>query len=322
MAAATNFIKTRVQVCNYCSSSNADVVARGVDFEYETCANEFSFVRCNACGHLYLNPVPDPCELDIIYPATYGNFERGRNTALTFRVKNWLDRRYLRKMTEGLYVDRILDVGCADGRMLNLCREVFPRASCLEGIEFSRKTAELAVERGFTVHIGSIDQLELKEQYYDLVFLQQVIEHVFDPTAVVEKLYRSVREGGRVCFEMPTSEAIDRGFGGKRYWGGYHFPRHFNIFSESNFGVICERAGFTVVRVAYRFQPVHWVWTVHHWMKEKGFPRWIYERFDIKNAILIAAGTICEACAKLISGKAANMQIVVEKRRPDLNSGN
>lgn len=309
------FIQTREQACNFCSATDTDVIARGVDFEYETCANEFTFVRCRSCGHLYLNPLPDPCELDVIYPATYGNFEKARNTALTFKIKNWLDRKYLRKMTKGMHIERILDIGCADGRMLALCQEAFPDAQCLEGIEFSRKTAELAIERGYTVHIGSIDQLDLKQNYYDLIFLQQVIEHVFDPTAVVNKLYHSLREGGRVCFEMPTSDAIDRYFGGKRYWGGYHFPRHFNIFSERNFCTVCERAGFAVVSVAYRFQPVHWVWTVHHWLKEKGVSPRIYNLFNIKNTVLMACGTILEALVKLVSGKSANMQIVVEKKK-------
>ena len=314
MTAVKIRIPTHDQVCNFCSANDAEVIARGMDFEYETCANEFTYVRCKSCGHLYLNPLPDPATLDIIYPANYGNFEENRNTVFTFKVKNWLDRRYLRKLTKGLHVERILDIGCADGRMLALCRDALPDVQCLEGIEFSRNSAKQAMERGFTVHVGSADQLKLPDNYFDLIFLQQVIEHVFDPTALVQKLYHSLRENGRVCFEMPTSEAIDRYFGGKRYWGGYHFPRHFNIFSERNFCTICERAGFTVISVAYRYQPVHWVWTVHHWLKEKGVSPVICEWFNIKNTWLMAIGTVMEALAKLVSGKAANMQIIVEKK--------
>jgi SAM-dependent methyltransferase len=312
--ARKRYIETREQPCNACSANAPQVIARGVDFEYDTCANEFCFVRCGSCGHLYLNPMPEPYELGVIYPPTYGNYEGGRDAALTFKVKNWLDRRYIRKLTEGMSVDRILDVGCADGRMLDLCRRAFPNASCIEGVEFSPEAAQNARRRGYTVHVGNIDDLELKEDHYDLVFLQQVIEHVFDPTAVIHKLHRAVRDGGRVCFETPTSEAIDRRFGEKRYWGGYHFPRHFNIFDERNFGAICERAGFAVLGVAYRFQPVHWVWTVHHWLKEKGAPPALYDLFNIKNSFMIAIGTVCEALSKMLSGRASNMQVLVEKR--------
>lgn len=306
-------IVTREQPCNFCKASNGEIIAQGVDFEYDSCGNEFFFVRCKTCGHHYLNPQPDPSALEIIYPPHYGNFERARSMAITFKVKNWLDRRYLRKITAGKCIERILDVGCADGRMLALCQDVIPGVNILEGVEFSHRSAALAQERGFTVLVGSVDHVELKKNYYDLIFLQQVIEHVYDPTAVVYKLYHSLRPGGRICFEMPTSEAIDRGFGGRRYWGGYHFPRHFNIFSEAHFCLICQNAGFKIVSVSYRYQPVHWVWTVHHWLKENGYPVWIYKQFNIKNPFLMAIGTGCEAVAKLISGKAANMQVVVEK---------
>lgn len=310
---ADNLIRMQDRPCNCCGSTDRELIARGIDFEYETCANEFEFVRCRSCEHLYLNPLPDPSELPIIYPSNYGNYASEKNDALTYKVKNWLDRRYLRSLTEGMRVERVLDVGCADGRMLALCRETLPEVTDLEGIEFSPNVVERARAEGFTVHVGSIDDLDLPPDHYDLVFLQQVIEHVFDPTAVVRKLYRSLRTGGRVCFEMPTSEAIDRKFGEKRYWGGYHFPRHFNIFSEASFGRICERAGFRVVRVAYRLQPVHWAWTVHHWLKEKGAPSAVYRVFNIQNSFAIGWGTIMEGLALLATGRASNMQVLVEK---------
>jgi len=148
-----------------------------------------------------------------------------------------------------------------------------------------------------------------------------VIEHVFDPSAVVEKLHGALRAGGRVCFEMPTSEAIDRKFGEKRYWGGYHFPRHLNIFSAASFAAICERSGFRVVRVAYRLQPVHWAWTVHHWLKEKGAPPALYRLFNIQNAFAIGWGTVMESLALLTTGRASNMQIVVQKDDAEPRSG-
>jgi len=145
-------IRTRDQPCNCCGSAAREPIARGVDFEYATCANEFEFVRCADCGHLYLNPQPDPSELGVIYPPDYGNYASDKNEAFTYQVKNWLDRRYLRRLTRGMRVERILDVGCADGRLLGLCRETFARAERLEGIEFSPTVVERARAQGYVVH--------------------------------------------------------------------------------------------------------------------------------------------------------------------------
>ena len=57
--------------CNLCGSGRYSVIARGPDFEYSTVPDEFTVVKCNECGMVYLNPRPRPCELETIYPKSY-----------------------------------------------------------------------------------------------------------------------------------------------------------------------------------------------------------------------------------------------------------
>ena len=306
-------IQMQEQSCNACGADDAEVMGCGIDFEYSTCDNEFSYVACRQCGHWYLNPQPCPAELDVIYPANYGNYAADRDQALTFKVKTYLDKKQIAGLVKGCKVERILDVGCADGRLLNVCQELFPDATAIEGVEISETAAAVAQERGHTVYIGTIDSMDLKADYYDMIFLQQVIEHVYDPAAVVKKLYGALRSGGQVCIETPTSEALDCRLAKKRYWGGYHFPRHFNIFNQDTLGAICRQAGFEVVRTGYRSQPVHWAWTMHHWLMEKGVSPKIYEQFNIRNSAVLAAFTGVEILAKLFTRRTSNMQLLVRK---------
>lgn len=287
----------------------------GVDFEYGTCPDEFTFVRCRGCGHHYLRDVPVPAELGRIYPADYGNYEAGRSQALTFRVKAWLDRRWLRRLARLAPAPHsLLDVGCADGRTLDLCRATFPAIERLEGVEISEGAARAARDRGHRVSIGSIDDLELPEAAYDWIFLQQVIEHVYAPDRVCRRLARALRPGGLVVFETPTSDCLDFRLFRRRYWGGYHFPRHFNLFCERSLRALGEREGLEWVETGYRPQPIHWVWTAHHALRERGWPAAIHERFHIRNAPLMACCTGLELAAGLVSGRMSNLRLVM--RRP------
>src|SRR5258705_2011499 len=61
--------------CDLCGSeTSTTIVANGLGFEYATCPNSFSIVRCNECGLHYLNPRPEISTLNIIYPASYEPF--------------------------------------------------------------------------------------------------------------------------------------------------------------------------------------------------------------------------------------------------------
>src|SRR5438552_786916 len=67
-AARLTLVETR---CALCGANATEPEADGYDFEYNTASNPFRFVKCSACGHVYLNPRPSPSDLGVIYPSTY-----------------------------------------------------------------------------------------------------------------------------------------------------------------------------------------------------------------------------------------------------------
>lgn len=298
--------------CVVCGGTAAERVGAGVDFEYHTCSNEFEFVACDGCGHVYLRNRPAEAELSTIYPDSYGNYAEGRERALTFRVKNALDRRRVRQLGAGGAPARVLDVGCADGRMLDVCRAVFPEA-LLHGIEISEAAGGAAAGKGYAVRIGTIDDIEVAEASYDLVFLQQVIEHVQAPDRVLVKLAAGLAPGGRLVIDTPTTDCVDFSWFRRRYWGGYHIPRHFNLFSEGGLRRLCEAAGLRHVATRYTPQPIHWVWTLHHALADRGWPGWSHGWLNIENPLAIGLCTGVELVAGVFTRRMSNLQLVVER---------
>lgn len=309
-------LRTEEARCVVCASPEARPVGRGRDFEYASGPDEFDYVACAGCGHVYLRNRPVPEELPRIYPPEYGNYEAARSEALTFRVKAWLDARALRRLAaDAGGARRILDVGCADGRLLDVCRAALPAAEVLHGVEISERAAEGARAKGYAVSIGTIDEVELAQSGYDLVFLQQVIEHVYAPDRVLEKLAGALAPGGLLVLDTPTPECLDYRLFHRRYWGGYHIPRHFNVFSERSLLTLCTKAGLAPVRTRYTPQPIHWAWSFRHLLAEKGAPRFTRAWLHLQNPVAMGLFTLVELAAGAATGRMSNLQLVVRRPR-------
>ena len=307
-------IRTRPSRCCVCGSDERVTVGRGIDFEYATCSNEWEFVRCAVCGHHYLFPFPDPSELGTIYPPDYANYSNSEKPSLAFRVKAMMEGRVLRKLAAGLPQGAAaLDVGCGDGRLLDGIARACPQVTELAGVEISDAAAEQARAKGYQVSVGSFEDLEPPHERYDLIFLIQVLEHLFEPVATLERLHELLSPGGTLLLETPSTDCADFRRYKDRYWGGYHIPRHLNLFTAEPLERLLRDRGFEVVSVGHKLQPVHWIWSLHHQYMERGYPSWWVDRFHLKNPLLLALFSAVEA-SRLALGKAtSNVQIVAKR---------
>jgi 2-polyprenyl-3-methyl-5-hydroxy-6-metoxy-1,4-benzoquinol methylase len=308
-------VETEEARCAVCGGAEARAVGRGPDFEYATCANEFEYAACTRCGHLYLRNRPVAAELSRIYPADYGNYEASRSASLTFRIKNRLDRRAVSRLARRApAMRRVLDVGCADGRLLDVCRAALPGAEALHGVEISEDAARGARSRGYDVTIGTIDEVDVPLDAYDLVFLQQVVEHVYAPDRVVAKLAKSLAPRGLLVIDTPSIEGLDFRLFKRRYWGGYHIPRHFNLFSERALRSLCDAAGLEHVETRYTPQPIHWAWSFRHWLADHGAPPWTWRWLNLRNAAAMGIFTLTEVASGLLTRRMSNLRVIA--RRP------
>lgn len=306
------FIKTEKQICQVCNNEQFLTVCVGKDFEYETCSNEFKYVECTKCSHIYLKNRPNKEELSTIYPKSYSNYQKSREHTIAFRMKKFLDKLSFKHVISKAHsLESILDVGCADGQVLDIFKE--KSVKNLEGVEIEKYAGQVAENKGYNVIYGSIDDIDIKKNNYDLIILQQVIEHVFSPYDVLKKLYDSLNYGGILTIETPTSECLDLKLFKSRYWGGFHIPRHFNIFNEKNMVIMLEQIGFKFIFSRYKPQPGHWIWSIHHLLSERPVFKKISSFFYMTNPILLVIFTILEIILKIFTGKTSNMQIVVQK---------
>ncbi|HEX2233190.1 MAG TPA: arginase family protein, partial [Thermoleophilaceae bacterium] len=153
--------------CVHCGAPGGRPLWTGREHEYDnTTRDDFTFVRCESCGLVRLDPRPDVSELGTIYPANYYAYnlvseEPATNPSATDRAKMRMYQRRLLSLLERLGKTgrvRILDVGCADGRLLDWYA-ASSAGDRLEthGIEMNEEAAAIARRRGHRVVAGRFE---------------------------------------------------------------------------------------------------------------------------------------------------------------------
>ena len=303
--------------CCVCHAQGGTTLARGWDFEYGTTREELPLLRCAGCGHVYLSPRPAESELATIYPPDYYSYDMERSiNPIALRAKRFLDRRKARALLRlaPTPAPRCLDVGCGDGRLLDLLAAAGVPPGNLHGVELSERAIARVRERGYHGHLGRIEEVDLPAGSFDFVTLFQVIEHVSDPEATLRALARLLAPGGVLVVETPNVRSLDARLFRRRYWGGYHFPRHWNLFDREGLARLGRGCGLEPVRLETFVCAVFWIYPFHHWLREKGLPRPIYRFFwPASNPLLLAAFTAVDMLLAPL-GLSANLRGVF--RRP------
>jgi SAM-dependent methyltransferase len=300
--------------CGLCGADDFAVEASGFDFEYATAANRFRFVRCAGCRHIYLNPRPSADDLGVIYPAHYYAYEeagRGLVAGLRRRWEGGKVRQYAEWIGAG--PRRILDVGCGNGRFLSLLREFGPREWSLVGIDFEADAARQCADAGFETHVGRIEDFDPGDELFDAMIMLQLIEHVDDPGAICERVFELLRPGGCFIIETPNLAGIDHRLFRRSWWGHYHFPRHWNLFSTPALRRLLEDRGFEIERCEYLISTSAWTISLHNYFLDRGWPDWFVRFFHFKNPLLLAIFVVVDSLRARLGQETSNQRIVARK---------
>lgn len=216
---------------------------------------QYSLRRCNTCDHVSTNPIPGPDILSEYYPAKYYSYAEPIDGGLSGRVKRWLfqvasdpvgkmARSFLGKHIAILPVrshsGSVLDMGCGSGKFLSFMKGVGWKTY---GTDISPQAVEVAKSRGHQVSCGDVRQAGFSDNFFDLITLNNVLEHVYDPIGTLQELHRILRPGGELIICVPNFDCYERQVFGE-HWNPLKIPVHFHHFNSKSLALALLTADF------------------------------------------------------------------------------
>jgi len=136
----------------------------------------------------------------------------------------------------------VLDIGCSNGVFLDLFKE-----SGFEtwGVEPSGN-AGVASKKGHKILKTTFEKANLPENYFDLVIMNHVLEHVDNSTPVLAKVYRLLKSNAILFVDVPNAGGLGSKILGK-HWP-YLLPKeHKHQFTKESLTKMLGDNGFRVL---------------------------------------------------------------------------
>jgi 2-polyprenyl-3-methyl-5-hydroxy-6-metoxy-1,4-benzoquinol methylase len=304
--------------CCVCASNSGAVALRGRDIEFQTCDNDFQFIACNGCGHLFLSPRPRLEDLHVIYRnyLTDNRSSAYYPSTLVARIKERIDRMRLREVLRQVRSgSNVLDIGAGAGRLLRLLRSASGGDVALYAneVHFEPDVREELDRQGIAVLEGLIESLTT-DLRFDVITSVHVIEHVANPRGMLRWIADHLTDSGVAYLETPDAAAPARTIFGNN-WGMTHFPRHFNIFSRRHLAQLANDEGLTVIKHSATTSAPAWNMSIRNTL---GFDaltkrRSPLEMFNYSNVATLGAFTVLDLALMTLGLATSTQQLVLRR---------
>jgi SAM-dependent methyltransferase len=177
---------------------------------------------------------------------------RKRRLFVEHAIQRYLDER------DTLKVGRILDLGCGDGNHLAYLK---PYTSTVYGSDYNFIRLLRSQQRmpEATLFLADILDYPVLDGYFDIVFLNHVIEHISNDLCVLETVYRILAPGGLLILGTPNEGA---------WWWQLAYrlqPQtrastdHVHFYTAKELGSKLAQTGFDLIEIK------HIGWGLPHW---------------------------------------------------------
>ena len=235
--------------CNICGSENYKIIfpstIKFFSLKPETVAYEtkehHQIVQCVYCGLVYANFRDNSKELSKTYRKLGGEEYLEEVESRLITSKKYLE--IIRKYTRG---NTLLDVGCSVGLFLKNASDNYWRAY---GIEKSEITSRIARENfGLNVVTGDIYDACFESDFFDVITLWDVIEHIINPKKMLYELNRIQKPNGYLFIATPNIDSLVSNLLGSKWM---HLIRtHLFYFSKITIKKILEETGYQIVGIS------------------------------------------------------------------------
>ena len=223
-------------------------------------------------GFWKLQDIPTSEELSAYYSRRYYQMEKGNyRHAYPADELEWMHTKLIQKHTAissliGKTSGSMLDVGCGEGFAMAYFRN---EGWSVLGMDYSDEgILRMNPDLRSYIHTGDVfdllDKAVASGTSYDLVWLENVLEHVTDPIELLSSLLNLVSVDGLLVVTVPNDGSrlqeflFDTAQIRDRFW--IAIPDHISYFDASSLRLVAEACGWSCSRIIADF-PIDWFLT-------------------------------------------------------------
>lgn len=220
--------------------------------------DSYPIIKCKKCGLVYINHKFTREELESFY--TLENYSYIEGDIRAMEQRSFLQaKRELNVIRKYVKKGKLLDVGCATGFFLKIAGE---HGFEPFGVEISNDFSKLARERyGLDVITGTLENTNFKSNFFDVVTLFSVLEHVPNPLGTLKIINRCIKKEGLLLIKVPNYNRVFFRLNWKkdRIWDKVHLfyftPKTITgLLKKAGFGILSIRTGFITELISRVFK--------------------------------------------------------------------
>ena len=215
-------------------------------YEINRFEQAFSVWRCGSCGFIFMNPPFSDGYINSLYGQNYYEGTAGYS---------YIDERRAQKYARYVWDKRIeklhgyvpdgnfLDVGASFGGFM----ESAARFYTPYGIELSPYSGKEAAGlfKG-SVHIGDFRTHPFENDFFSVITMIELLEHLKDPLWALEESCRLLKKGGVLAVQTANMDGLQAKMKKDSY--SYFLPGHLSYFSKKNLTDALLGSGFKKVK--------------------------------------------------------------------------
>ena len=210
-------------------------------------------LKKSSAGYYYVYPSPNKEYLDKYYKNKYFKknlsykdnlkFIEKKNLKINALVKIFMIKIIVKKLNKY----KILDLGAGTGNFLSNIKKYFKSHL---GVDFSKKNIKKSSYKKINFLEESPESfVERKLNVFNLITLNNVLEHVPDPNNFMKNLHKNTSKNTLFLITIPNDFSKLQTVTGKKVKKKYWLapPEHLNYFNKNNFKNFAKKRGFKIL---------------------------------------------------------------------------
>jgi len=219
----------------------------------------YDFVQCRNCGLYFVDPFPvfDKQEQEAFYSnydfnqayiQAFSDYEEEFKLSLKQKLK------VASAFTENLIPGnktRLLDIGCGGGLYVKAAEELGLMGF---GVDIDKGSCQFGRSKGLKIFEGELSEADFPNEYFDIILIKQVLEHIHSPVDFMTEVHRVMGKGGVSIVDVPNQAGFIPRIKillniPREEYGFLQLLRHLHAYNKGSLRYLAMKTGFDIKKI-------------------------------------------------------------------------